>query len=116
MSRYYSYEEDEAFRQGERDAKYGRRNYDYDRYSDRERDRAYFDGYREEKRRQEERREERRQEELAEERAMQRRAEERKMEQQQIEEQMWADQQQEIEDDRVERLPNEPPSEETTSV
>ena len=111
MSRYHNYEEDEAFRQGERDAGYGRRNYDYDRHSDRKRDHAYFDGYQEEEQRQERRREERRQEELAEERAARRKAEERRIEQQQIEEQIWADRQQEIEDDRMEDLPSEPPSE-----
>ena len=83
MAHYWDYESRKAHDKGEDDARWGfRQNYNYDRYSDRERDKAYFDGYREEERRQEERREEeRRQEEREQEQREYRRREQQRQEQ-----------------------------------
>ena len=70
MSRYYGFCSDE-YKQGRQDEERGRRNYDYDEYSGRECDEAYFAGrkdQRDEERRAEERREEERQEEERQER------------------------------------------------
>jgi hypothetical protein len=60
---YLNWSSDEAYEKGKRDQEYGRRDYDYDRYSDREGDKAYFDGQKDAKRDEERRREERYQEE-----------------------------------------------------
>lgn len=47
MSKLYStWFEDEAYRQGQRDAKYGRRDLEMNKYADYDTpDRAYFEGY-----------------------------------------------------------------------
>lgn len=73
---YFTWEENEAYKEGKRDEERHRHNYDYDRYSNNDVDRAYFDGrkeqHQEELRREEEqeelRMEEERQERLREER------------------------------------------------
>ena len=59
MKYYSNYSSEEAYQNGKRDYGSGHRNYDYEEYSDRERDRAYFDGQRdaEKERRDRERRE-----------------------------------------------------------
>lgn len=57
---YFSYQEDEAYREGRRDEEYGRRNYDHDRYSSDPVDQAYWEGRRDEERDEERRREEER--------------------------------------------------------
>lgn len=72
MSRfYYSLKEEECYREGRRDAEYGRGTWDHCEYSGRACDRAYFEGredYRREERRREEEREIEHQEELRQER------------------------------------------------
>lgn len=54
---YVSWKEDEAFREGKRDAEYGRNNCQYDRHFGGDVDKAYFDGVREQEREEERRRE-----------------------------------------------------------
>jgi hypothetical protein len=64
MRHYWSYESKRAYEKGSNDARWGsHKSFDYDKWSDRERDRAYFDGYRDEERRQEDERLERMREE-----------------------------------------------------
>ena len=74
---YLSWKEDEAFREGRRDAECGRRNYDYHQHFGSNVDKAYYDGQREYEREQERRRElleeERREEERQERRNEERR-------------------------------------------
>jgi hypothetical protein len=82
MRLYSSNDADEARREGERDAHYGRRNYDYDRCSEKEKDRAYFEGFRHAERLVEER-----QQEMDEQRRAHRRYEEQQMEEQAMMEQ-----------------------------
>ena len=60
---YWSFEADEAHREGHHDGRYRRNSFDYDRHSDNEIDKTYFEGRRDEER-EEERREEQRREEL----------------------------------------------------
>lgn len=64
---YYDQNSRDAHRQGQRDANWGyrARTQEYNRYSNEERDRAYYEGYREEQRRQEYLTEQCRQEEEA---------------------------------------------------
>src|SRR3546814_856511 len=57
MRNYYSYTEDEAYRDGRRDAEYGRRNYDYDEHFGGDIDRAYYEGLRDQEREEDRRRE-----------------------------------------------------------
>lgn len=70
MTRYFwTYEEREAYNKGRRDEDYHRKDFDYDKYRERETDKAYFQGHEDRKReirerREEERREEERQEML----------------------------------------------------
>lgn len=91
MSRhYFSWEEDEAHRKGERDASYGRhRDYDYDCHFGGDVDKAYCEGYSDEERRQERMREEREEEERN--RAREEREHERFL-QQQYEQQLYEEQ------------------------
>lgn len=90
---YWSYEENEAYRQGKRDAGRGYRNsFEYDKHAWDGPDKAYWDGFKEQER-EEQRREERKQEERMEQERMERRAQEQReyramMEQQ--EEDFWA--------------------------
>ena len=69
MSRWHfnTEKERECYKEGERHGKYGHRNYDYDRYSDRSCDKAYYDGYDDAERERRNRLEEERQEEEREE-------------------------------------------------
>ncbi len=66
MRHYWSYEEEQCYRDGKRDGEYGRTNYARERYSDCPCDGAYFEGKedaeREERRREDEREQERREE------------------------------------------------------
>jgi hypothetical protein len=91
-SSFFTYEEDEAYREGRRDESYHRNNYDYDKYSDSDIDSAYYKG------REDERREMEREERCRAEREMEEREErlayERYMDLQQ--EQALLDQQQEL--------------------
>jgi hypothetical protein len=57
MRHYWSYDSERAYEKGKDDAWWGiHKSFDYDKWSDRERDRAYFDGYKDEERRQEDER------------------------------------------------------------
>ena len=85
MSRYFSYEEDEAYKEGRRDEQNGRHNWEYDSWSSDRRDRAYFDGIEDEKRAERIREEERQMEEEQIRREEERRAYERRREEEQME-------------------------------
>lgn len=103
---YYDYESDRAYDQGRRDADVHRRDYDFDRHSDRERDRAYFDGIRDRERENQERRdEERREEEYRERLYAQRMREEQEM--RNMEEQEYWENQRAI-DEQMEAAPPMP--------
>jgi hypothetical protein len=85
---YYNGDYRDEYKQGRKDEERDRRNYDYDQYSGRERDEAYFAGRRDQQREErsaEERREEERQEEERQERLHQER-----LAQQQYEEEQFA--------------------------
>ena len=60
---YFNLESDEAYEKGKRDGYDDRRSYDYDKYSMKERDEAYYDGHKDGERRREAQEEERRAEE-----------------------------------------------------
>ena len=95
---YYDYDSREAYNRGKGDERYSRRNYDYDRHSDREKDRAYFDGRKDADREERERRYQESQEEFEQEERRQRRlAEERMIERQQEEEELYYQQMQQSE-------------------
>lgn len=66
MRNYWSYEEEQCYREGVRDGEHHTHNYEHERYSECPCDKAYFDGV-EDGRRQEERREEEREQERQEE-------------------------------------------------
>ena len=92
MKKYYSsYEEEDAYRKGY----YGRyRDYEYEEYSDRARDRAYFDGIKEqeqEKREQRELMERQEQEEMIHQRYVEEKRQREQEEQIQEEQQYWHD-------------------------
>ena len=73
MGRYYfSHEETEAYRKGEKDERQRRTNYDFNEYAGGKINEAYFEGRRDERRAEERRREERQQEEAEMERQHQR--------------------------------------------
>ena len=82
MRNYFLYSSRDAYQEGKHDASCGFRekSWEYDRYSDSERDQAYYEGYRDEENRQERLREERRQQEECEERQAYRRQIERQQE------------------------------------
>jgi hypothetical protein len=89
MSRhYFSYDEDEAYKEGKRDESHRRSDFTHNSFAFDGADRAYFDGREDQKReeREEERREEERQEERREEERQERRAYEREQERQREEE------------------------------
>src|SRR4030042_7100903 len=65
---YWDHDSQNTHEQGHRDERMGRPNYDYDRHSDQERDRAYFEGRVDERRVADDRRQEERAEEEAAER------------------------------------------------
>ena len=77
MRHYFSYEEDEANKQGHQDEKNHRNDYEHDKYAYDGEDRAYWDG-REEEAREERRREEEREDEERQEREEERRNHERR--------------------------------------
>jgi hypothetical protein len=100
---YFSWEEDQAYKEGYRDSERNRRDYYHDKYSMDGVDRAYFDG-----RKDQEREEERREEEHQEEERMERRAQEHREEQRRREEEYEIYLQNQIEDQmRAERQFNE---------
>jgi hypothetical protein len=117
MSYYFSHEEDEAHRKGERDASYGRhRDYEYDCHFGGDVDKAYCEGYSEEERRQERMREEREEEER--DRARQEREHERFL-QQQYEQQLYEQQQYEYDQQQQQQYEEEqyePPMEQEFSA
>jgi hypothetical protein len=98
---FFTWEENEAYKEGRRDEERHRRNYEYDEYSDRDRDQAYFQGRRDEQREERVREEEREYERQREEAEIRRREEQRRQEEveynmmleAQMEEQMEAERQ-----------------------
>jgi hypothetical protein len=74
---YFTYREDEAYREGRRDAEYGWSGYDHDRHAWDGPDKAYWDGRKEYEREEECRREYIEEERRAEEREHQRQQEKR---------------------------------------
>ena len=112
MPHYWSWEADEAFRKGKEDGRYYHENsFEYDRYSDRERDKAYYDGIEEAK--DERRREEEREQERQEEERQERLHHERMMEQRRQEEEEYCNAMQEQQQEYPEP---EPPTEEERKV
>lgn len=100
---FYSYKEQEAHREGLRDAEYGRSNYNYDRYSSSDVDKAYFEGVREQERHEEMYAEERRREEREERDAMENRQRQLQMEEDYYYQEMYEaeqERQQEMQDQR----------------
>lgn len=76
MRNYWSWDADEAYKEGQRDAERGtERFWEFDRYGGNERDQAYYDGQRDYERQEEQRREEREQEERQQMREMRERQE-----------------------------------------
>lgn len=111
MGHYLTWEEDQANREGKRDASYGRhRSYDYDCHFGGDVDRAYCEGYSEEERRQQREREEREEEErerdrqarYEHERYLQAQYEQECYEQQMFEQQQYEYEQQQLEQDQNE--------------
>ncbi len=107
MFRYYSdYDAKKDYDKGYRDGQYGHRDYDYDKYRDREKDRAYFQGQEDAERIRREQAEERRREEEAQEQQARRRREEERRYYAQQEEEINRQRQQEEEEENSIPEPN----------
>ena len=98
MGHYFSWEEDEANKQGHQDERNHRSDYEHDKYAYDGEDRAYWDG-REEEAREEKRREEEREDEERQEREEERRNHERRERAEREQEQEEEYQRQRYEDD-----------------
>lgn len=93
MGRYFfTFEEQEAYKDGRRDAEYHRRNYDYDEYSWDDRDRAYFLGRKDYENEERERREREEEIEQREQEARERERQERLRLEEEYERQMQEEQ------------------------
>ena len=102
MGHYFSYEEDEANKQGHNDERNHRSDYTHSKYAYDGEDKAYWDG-REEEAREEKRREEEREDEERQEREEERRNHERRERAEREQEQEEEYQRQRYEDDMRER-------------
>jgi hypothetical protein len=109
MSRsYFSWEESEAYKEGRNDEERHRTNYNYEKYSDEPKDRAYFDGRKDQEREDERREEETRELREQEEREERRREEQRMQEEQEFDAQMTAQMEDDYRYDEMMARQNEP--------
>jgi len=102
MSRsYFTYEENEAYREGRRDEERHRHNFGHDRHSDDAADQAYFQGRKDEEKEERAREEDREQQEAYEREVMRRREEERIREEEEYNQYLQAQIDQQMEDERA---------------